>query len=85
MSLQRPPLLFAYSGPGAQIALQHVQSSKPKVSGLVLVSPKGSDRAALEKAKGLDVNKLRILILKDEENKDAFRTAERWMDAQGLS
>ncbi|PWN32124.1 uncharacterized protein FA14DRAFT_182037 [Meira miltonrushii] len=85
MSLQRAPLLFAYSGQGARAALHHIQSSKPKISGLVLVNPKDTDQATVESAEKLDVKKLRILILSDQEDEQAFRKTERWMDSEGLS
>lgn len=85
MSLQRPPLLFAYSGQGARAALHHIQSSRPKISGLVLVNPKGADQTTVQSAKELDVKKLRILILSDQEDEEAFRKTERWMDSEGLS
>lgn len=85
MPLQRAPLLFAYSGQGARAALHHIQSSKPRISGLVLVNPKGTDQSTVESADKLDVKKLRILILSDQEDEQAFRKTERWMDSEGLS
>lgn len=85
LSLQRPPVLFAYSGQGARLALEHIQSSRPKIGGLVLVVPQGTDLESVEKADKLEKNKLNILLLDNKEDREAIRTTERWLDSQGFS
>ena len=86
LSLQRPPLVFTFHAKGSDVALQQVQSRDPRMSGLVIVVSK-SDQAEVEsQLAGVDKNKLRILVVDENQDKGAaFQQVERWMSAQGLA
>jgi hypothetical protein len=85
LSIQRPPLVFAFHDKGSDEAIEQIQSSKPAMSGLVIVVP-SSDKETIEKLSGLNKEKLRIFIVDESQEKDAaLQQVERWMSAQGLA
>ncbi|UZJ52512.1 hypothetical protein CBS101457_001832 [Exobasidium rhododendri] len=85
MSLQRPPLVFAFHKKGSDEALNQIQSKDPRMSGLVVVVS-SLDKEAIEELSGVNKEKLRIFVVDESQDKDgAFQEVERWMSAQGLA
>jgi hypothetical protein len=85
LSLQRPPLVFAFHSKGSDEALAQIQSKSPRMSGLVLLVS-SSDKEAIDELSSVNTDKLRIFIVNETQDKGAaFQQVERWMSSQGLA
>jgi hypothetical protein len=85
LSLQKPPLVFAFHKSGSDEALHQVQSKDPRMSGLVILVA-SSDKTALQELSGINTEKMRILVVDESQPKDAaLQQVERWMNDQGLA
>jgi hypothetical protein len=86
LSLQRPPLVFAFNIKGTDEALHQIQSKDPRMSGLVVVVSSSEKEAAIEKLSGVNKDKLRIFVVDESQEKGAaLQQVERWMTSQGLA
>jgi hypothetical protein len=85
LSLQKPPLVFAFHTKGSEEALHQVQSKDPRMSGLVIVVS-SSDKLALEELSGINTDKMRILVVDESQPKGgALLQVEKWMNKEGLA
>lgn len=85
LSLQKPPLVFAFHKKGSDEAISQVKSRDPRMSGLVILVP-SSDKLALEELSGLNLDQMRILVVDENQTRGAaLKQVEKWMISQGLA